>query len=291
MELKLQTPLLELHKFDIVNLSQAMARKLAMAVAGFTYKNDITEATVEDLLNYFPMRYEDRSNLIQIEALHDGLEASLELYARVAGGFQVGKNRGPKAPPLFIFEITAGDVERTRKPVVVWWFISGKGAYRIVNYWKERFDRGTRFVAYGKWEWDSRKNTYALRINKPDELEILPSESEYGEYGLLKNLLATEDTEKNREETGSQIYTDKHGLENKDQKPKAKNQIPEDEDLIEDVDSPEFAMIHVGRRVPVYRKLGQFQRDCAKLYIIFCRFSTNLQSKKLYRKICASGKI
>ncbi len=101
MKLKLHTLLVELHQFDIVNLSQAMARKLAMAVANFTYKNDITEATVEDLLNYFPMRYEDRSNLIQIEELHEGLEASLELYARVAGGFQVGKNRSPKAPNEF----------------------------------------------------------------------------------------------------------------------------------------------------------------------------------------------
>jgi ATP-dependent DNA helicase RecG len=253
MNLSLQTPLVELHKFDIVNLSQAMARKLAMAVAGFTYKNDLTEATVEDLLNYFPMRYEDRSNLIQIEELHEGLEASLELYARVAGGFTVGKNRGPKAPPLFIFEITAGDAERTRKPVVVWWFISGKGAYRIVNYWKERFERGTRFVAYGKWEWDSRKNTYALRLNKPDELEILPTETDYNEFGLLKNLLATDEDEGDEE-------TRRRGEE--EQNPKSKIQNPksaDDEELLEDADNPEFAMIHVGRRVPVYRKLGQFQ--------------------------------
>ncbi len=255
MTLKLQTPLVELHQFDIVNLSQAMARKLAMAVAGFTYKNDITEATVEDLLNYFPMRYEDRSNLIQIEELHEGLEASLELYARVAGGFQVGKNRSPKAPPLFIFEITAGDAERTRKPVVVWWFVSGKGAYRIVNYWKERFERGTRFVAYGKWEWDSRKNTYALRLNKPDELEILPTEIDYNEFGLLKNLLAAEDDESDAE-------TQKYSVVKQNPKSEIKNSKlsdESDEDLLEDSDNPEFAMIHVGRRVPVYRKLGQFQ--------------------------------
>ncbi len=239
MKLKLQTPLVELHEFEIFGLSVAMARKLAMAVAAFTYKNDLTEVVVEDLLNYFPMRYEDRSNLIQIDELYEGLEASIELYARVAGGFQVGKNRGPKAPPLFIFEITGGDFERTRKPVVVWWFVSGKGAYRIVNYWKERFERGTRFVAYGKWEWDARKNTFALRINKPDELEILRSEQDYNEFGLLKNLSnAAEDGEQNSES------------ENKNA----------DEDFIEeDSGNPEFAMIHTGRRVPVYRKLAQFQ--------------------------------
>ncbi|MDQ3321471.1 MAG: ATP-dependent DNA helicase RecG, partial [Acidobacteriota bacterium] len=238
MKLTLQTPLLELHEYEIAGLSTATARKLALAVAAFTYKTDLTDVTVEDFLNYFPMRYEDRSNLIQIDELTDGMEASIELYARVAGGFQVGKNRGPKAPPLFIFEITGGDAERTRKPVVVWWFVSGKGAYRIVNYWKERFERGTRFVAYGKWEWDGRKNTFALRINKPDELEILPNVNDYDEFGLLKNLSIDEDTgnaEKN--------------------KPKSED----DEELSEDEGNPEFAPIHVGRRVPVYRKLGQFQ--------------------------------
>ncbi|HEY0426887.1 MAG TPA: ATP-dependent DNA helicase RecG [Pyrinomonadaceae bacterium] len=238
MKLKLQTPIVELHTYEIANLSSAMARKLALAVAAFSYKNDIAEATVEDLLNYFPMRYEDRSNFIQIDELTTDAEASVELYARVAGGFQVGKNRGPKAPPLFIFEITAGDAERTRKPVVVWWFVSGKGAYRIVNYWKERFERGTRFVAYGKWEWDGRKNTFALRINKPDELEILPSENDYDEFGLLRNL------------TGEDAQTSPQSKKTTDES---------DEDLLEDTDNPEFAMIHVGRRVPVYRKLGPFQ--------------------------------
>ncbi len=240
MKLKLQTPLVELHEYEISGLSVAMARKLAMAVAAFTYKNDLTEVVVEDLLNYFPMRYEDRSNLIQIDELYEGLEASIELYARVAGGFQVGKNRGPKAPPLFIFEITGGDFERTRKPVVVWWFVSGKGAYRIVNYWKERFERGTRFVAYGKWEWDARKNTFALRINKPDELEILRSEQDYNEFGLLKNL--------------SNAAVD--GAQNSE----SENKNAGEEDFLEeDFGNPEFAMIHTGRRVPVYRKLGQFQ--------------------------------
>ncbi len=247
MKLGLQTSLLDLHKHRIANLSAAMARKLALAVASFVYKNELDEVTVEDLLNYFPMRYEDRSNLLPIDELVDGQEASVELYARVAGGFAVGKNRGPKAPPLFIFEITAGDAERTRKPVVVWWFVSGKGAYRIVEYWKGKFDRGTRFVAYGRWEWDARKNTYALRLNKPDELEILPSETDYNEFGLLKNLLATEDAEDFEEEKAP-----------KTNKRKAKSEDSDDE-LIEDAASPEYAMIHVGRRVPVYRKLGAFQ--------------------------------
>jgi ATP-dependent DNA helicase RecG len=233
MKLSLATPLIELHKFEITNLSSTMARKLAMAVANFAYKNDLADVTVEDLLNYFPMRYEDRSNFIQIDQLVAEEEASVELYVRVSGGFKVGKNRGPKAPPLYIFEITAGDAERTRKPVVVWWFVSGKTAYRVINYYQSRFSRGTRFVAYGKWEWDGRRNTFSLRLNKPDELEILPNLEDIDTFGLLKNLPDDETTDNGQPAT--------------------------DDDLLEDTENPEFAMIHSGRHVPVYRKLGQFQ--------------------------------
>ena len=244
MKLSLTTPLFKLHEFDAVGLSVAMAKKLAMAAANFSNKTELTEATVEDLLNYFPMRYEDRSNLIQIDELYDGLEASIEIYTRVSGGFRVGKNRSAKAPPLFIFEITGSDVERTRKPVVVWWFLSGKQAHHIVKYWQKKFERGTRFVAYGQWEWDSRRNTFALKITKPDdELEILPDveDADIDSYGLLKNLLTDDNEEQNF----------------KDRKTKTKNQ--DDDELDEDSDDPKFAMIHTGRRVPVYRKFGEFR--------------------------------
>ncbi len=242
MKLALQTSLLDLHSYDIAGLSNAMSRKLAMAVALFANKSDVSEATIEDLLNYFPMRYEDRSNLIQIDDLYEGLEASIEIYTRVSGGFRVGKNRAKGAPPLYIFEVTGSDVERTRKPVVIWWFVSGKQAHHIVNYWQKKFERGTRFVAYGKWEWDSRRNTYGLKITKPDdELEILPSSEDIENFGLLKNLLSDEE--------------DKPETKAKNKGRKAKD---EDEDF-EDSDNPEFAMIHTARRVPVYRKLGQFR--------------------------------
>jgi len=252
-KITLNTPIIDLHKHEIANLSQAMSRKLAMAVAVFAFKTDLTDATVEDLLNYFPMRYEDRSNFIQIDGLYDGLEASVELYARVSGGFKVGKNRGPKAPPLFIFEITGGDAERTRKPVVVWWFISGKAAYNIVNYWQKKFERGTRFVAYGKWEWDGRKNTYSLRINKPDELEILPETIDYNEFGLLRNL--PNDAEK---ASDSEDF--------------------DDEDL-----DPRLATIHSGRHVPIYRKLGQFQTK--RLREIMFSVLDNLDVKSVNDKL------
>src|SRR4051812_27660032 len=144
MTLTFATPLIELHKLGVAKLSPAISRRLALAVAAFVARSDLSEATVEDLLNYFPMRYEDRSNFIGIDKLYDGLEASVEIYTRVSGGFKVGKNRGPKAPPLYIFEISGGDAERTRKPVVVWWFLSGKQSQHVMNYYRERFDRGTR---------------------------------------------------------------------------------------------------------------------------------------------------
>ncbi len=233
MKLSLKTPLIELNNHEIAGLSSAMARKLALAVAGYAYKSEVADATVEDLLNYFPMRYEDRSNFIQIDELITETEASVELFVRVSGGFKVGKNRSPKAPPLYIFEISAGDAERTRKPVVVWWFISGKHASHAVNYYQSRFSRGTHFVAYGKWEWDGRKNTFALRLNKPDELEILPNFEDTETFGLLRNLEANDEGQKSK--NGS------------------------DDDLLEDTDNPEFAMIHSGRHVPIYRKLGPFQ--------------------------------
>lgn len=222
MSLKIDTPIIELYRHGVAHLSQFMSRKLAMAVAGFADKSDLTEATVEDILNYFPMRYEDRSNFLQIDQLYDGIEASVELYTRVSGGFQVGKNRDRKRPPLYIFEVTGGDRERTRKPVVVFWFISGKAAKEIIEYYAKRFERGTRFVAFGKWEWDGRRNTFVLKLAKPDELEVLPFDEPY-------------------------LLTDKPAVKT------------DEENLEDDIENPEFANVHTARRVPVYRKLGQFQ--------------------------------
>src|SRR6266404_3955390 len=174
MRLTLDTPIIDLFRHDIARLSAPMSRKLAVAVAGNAAKSDPDAATVEDLLNYFPMRYEDRSKFISIDQLENGMEAAVEIYTKVSGGFRVGKNRGPRQPPLFIFEISGADERRTQKPVVVKWFVSGKQAERIVAYYEDRFTRGTRFVAFGKWEWDTRRNTFSLMLNKPEELEILP---------------------------------------------------------------------------------------------------------------------
>ncbi|MDI1243155.1 MAG: ATP-dependent DNA helicase RecG [bacterium] len=218
----LDTPILELHRHTIAHLSAHMSKKLAVAVALFAEKSDPADATVEDLLNYFPMRYEDRSSFIQIDQLYDGIEATVELYTGVSGGYRVGRNRDFKKPALYIFEVSGSNRERTQKPVVVFWFISGKGATQTIEYYAKRFARGTRFAAFGKWEWDARRRTFVLKLAKPDELEVLPSE----EPELLKSQLPDPDAEEN---------------------------------LDEDTENPEFAKVHTARRVPVYRKLGQFQ--------------------------------
>ena len=233
MDLQLTTPVAKLHLAKVAGITPWVSKHLAQAVAGFAAKAEPDEATVEDLLNYFPSRYEDRSRFLGIDQLYDGLEASVELYIRVSGAFQVGRNRGPKQPPLYIFEITGSDRERTKKPVVVFWFLSGKNAKPIIEYYNSRFARGVRLVAHGRWEWDGRRNTFVLKVNKPDELEVLPAESDPETFGLLEG----------------------------DGPPPASEpaKASDSDDLDEDRESPEFATVHTARSVPIYRKLGRFQ--------------------------------
>ncbi len=225
--LTLDTPIDELYKYRIARLGQTMSHKLALALTGYHGKKRAGNAFVEDLLTYLPMRYEDRSNLARIRELKTGMEASLELYVKNAGGYQVGKKRGYGKPKLFIFEIVATDKDRTGQDVAVWWFVSGAHAHDIVGYYMKRLTRGTRFITFGKWEWDERRGTFALRLHKPgDELEMLPAlagqgDGEIGRRGETA-LSKTDDTN----EEGS--------------------------------DDPALAAVHAGRRVPVYRKLGDF---------------------------------
>src|SRR3954471_13872011 len=254
MSLSLETPVMHLAQAGIPRLGAQTARKLALALANVSGKSDAGEVTVEDLLNYLPMRYEDRSNLSRIADLEDGVEASLDLYVRVAGGFQVGKNRGPKAPPLYIFEVTASDPERTGKPVVVKWFVSGRQAPRIVAYHRERFQRGARFIAFGRWEWDSRSNTFALMLNKPDELEMLPGNFAPPENALIR--LA----EQAQEESGAGVNGSASAAgEVAGGSESGADEETADENSVDEVTDPALAAIHVARRVPVYRKLGEFR--------------------------------
>lgn len=213
--ISLNTPIEDLHRFKIARLGPNLSRKLAAAVASHGYRDKSAEATVEDLLTYLPMRYEDRSHLTTIKDLQPGLDASLELQSRLAGGYEVRNKRSFGRSRLFIFEVSAVDIGRTGRPVVVWWFVSGRNAHEIINYYSKKLERGTRFITFGSWTWDSRRGTYSLRLNKPaDELEILPT--------LNGNLDQEDDGE-----------DDEHS-------------------------DPALAAVHAGRRVPVYRKLGDF---------------------------------
>ena len=205
--ISLDTRILDLVEARIPRFGQQSARQLALALTEVSFGKDIASVTVEDLLNYLPARYEDRSSMVEIRHLYHGLEASLDLTVRIAGGFQV-RNRRSFKQSLYKFEISAVDQQRSGKQVMVWWFVSGPRARDILNYNAKRFVPGTRFIAFGKWEHDSRRGTYSLRLNKPDELE----------------LVAGADDEE------SEVETD-----------------------------PTLAAIHVGRHVPIYRKLRDFR--------------------------------
>jgi ATP-dependent DNA helicase RecG len=219
-QLSLITPIDDLYKFDVGRLGQILSHKLALALGSHFNRKSSKGTTVEDLLNYLPMRYEDRSKPARIRDLTPGVEASLELQVKVSGGYQVRNRRTAGRSRLFIFEVSATDPERTGKPVVVWWFVSGTRSYDIVNYYKKRLSQGSRFITFGRWEWDDRRATFALRLHKPaDELEMLPPSQ------------AKADVEASRDDAG---------------------------ELEEPETDPQLAVIHTGRRVPIYRKLGEF---------------------------------
>lgn len=204
--MSLNTRVLDLPGSGIPRFGQESARKLALALTEVSPGKDISNVTVEDLLNYLPTRYEDRSRLAKISDLKEGTEASLDLTVRISGGYQV-RNRKALQKRLFIFEISATDQQRSGRPVVVWWFVSGARSHDILKYNAKRFVPGVRFIAFGTWELDKRRGTYSLRLNRPDELELV---------------------------TG---HDDEDGTET----------------------DPALAAIHVGRRVPIYRKLGDFR--------------------------------
>ena len=218
--ISLNTPIEDLHNFGIARLGPVLSRKLAAALANQTHKKTSAEAIVEDLLTYFPMRYEDRSRPAQIKDLQEGMEASLDLTVVNAHGYPVNRGRGYGRPQLFIFEVFGIDASMTGRDVIVWWFVSGRRAYDIVKYYKTRLVPGTRFITFGRWEWEARRSRYKLRLNKPaDELEVL----------AVPELL--------------------------DQ---ATDETSNPEQAEENIPDPSLAAIHVGRRVPVYRKLGEF---------------------------------
>src|SRR5947207_11767741 len=178
--ISLDTRILDLPNHDIPRFGPISARKLALSLTAVTPGKDINNVTVEDLLQYLPARYEDRSSMVEIRHLYHGLEASLDLTVRISGGYQV-RNRRSFRQRLFKFEISAIDQQRSGRPVVVWWFISGARAQEIITYYAKRLVPGTRFVAFVTWESDAQRGTCSIRLNNPNELELVALDDEENE--------------------------------------------------------------------------------------------------------------
>jgi ATP-dependent DNA helicase RecG len=179
--LTLNTPLVELHHHGLPRVGQKTAHGLAVEIAAIAAKPDARDATVEDLLHYLPMRYEDRSNLARISQLQDGQTASVEAMVRVGGIIPLKGGR------LKMYEFIATDGEAQVR--AYWW---------NQIYLNRVFQRGTRVILYGQW-----------KLNR------------YKGYFEVEN--------------------------------------PEYEILTDEDDEQEIAAIHTARRVPIYRKLGDFR--------------------------------
>jgi len=192
--ISLDTRILDLPA-NIARLGLQGARKLALGLAEISSGKDINSVTVEDLLLYLPTRYEDRSRMIAINDLRDGLEASLDLTVRLAKARYIGRSR-------FIFTVSASDQNNTGPQVLIEWFVSGPRAKQIIEYHTNRFVRGTRFIAFGRWQ-QGKLGFYSLKVSKPDELEVIADNDAEGD--------------------------------------------------------PALAAIHVGRCVPVYRKISEIR--------------------------------
>lgn len=204
--ISLETRIVDLPNHGTFRLGPVLARKLAAGIAEISTGKDATAVTVENLLLYLPMRYEDRSHMIAIRDLEDGKEASLDLTVRLAKPRYIGRQR-------FIFTVSASDQGNTGPQVIIDWFVSGSRAKQIIEFYSKRFIRGTRFIAFGRWHLN-KLGIYSLKVNKPDEIEVL---SEPGAVAAESN------------------DADSHG------------------------DDPSLAAIHVGRCVPVYRKIGDIR--------------------------------
>jgi ATP-dependent DNA helicase RecG len=158
--LKPTTPLYELHLHDIPRVAGKTAQKVAQGVAAAVGTADAREVTVEDLLFYLPMRYEDRSNLIRVDQLEHGMFATIAVEVRVAGSYPVKGGR------LRIFEFSA--VDQTGQIRAFWW----NQAY-LVN----TFSKGKKVLLYGQWK---RGRRGSFEVENPD-YELISDDEDAGE--------------------------------------------------------------------------------------------------------------
>lgn len=155
--LSITSSLIDLHKHEVPRVGQVTARKLATEVAVLAGAEP-DKVTVEDLLRYLPMRYEDRSQLGRIADLAEGRTASLEVVVR--GGriipFKGGRIR--------LYEFLATDTENEIR--AFWWnqiFLS------------KVFHAGTRVILYGKWQWNRHRSMF--EVENP-EFEVLDDDDD-----------------------------------------------------------------------------------------------------------------
>ncbi|MFN7622934.1 MAG: hypothetical protein ACK5RS_07270, partial [Acidobacteriota bacterium] len=161
----LETPIIELAKLGIPRVGKKTAEHLAAEIAAINAHADLRHATVEDLLHYLPMRYEDRSRLTRIEGLVDGLEASVEVVVRVGGILPFKGGR------LKLYEFFATDGEAQIR--AFWW---------NQIYLTRVFQRGTRVILYGQWKFNRYKGIY--EVENPD-YEVLGDDDEDPETSAI----------------------------------------------------------------------------------------------------------
>jgi ATP-dependent DNA helicase RecG len=121
-------------------------------------------STIEDLLYYFPRRYEDRTSFFTISKLQEGLTATIKAQVLAVAERRSWRRRG-----FSILEVAVGD--DTGKIFCVW-FNQG--------YLKEYFRPGTTLILYGKVDrYGSR-----LQMSAP-EFEVVTPEDEALDAGRI----------------------------------------------------------------------------------------------------------
>ena len=124
------------------------AQKLAQGAASAVSAADSRSVTVDDLIHYLPMRYEDRSNLTSVRDLKNGMWATVEVGVRIAGTYAV------KGGKLRIFEISG--VDNTGQIRAFWW---------NQGYLQTSFKQGRRVLLYGQWK---RSRRGFFEVENPD---------------------------------------------------------------------------------------------------------------------------
>jgi len=119
---------------NTLNTSIQYLKGVGPKKAGIFNKIGIT--TIEDLLYYFPRRYEDRTSLVSIKDLNIGVNQTVKVEILARGQRQAHRRRG-----FSIFELIVGD--STGRLYCVWF---------NQPYLKDYFTVGTSLILYGKVE-------------------------------------------------------------------------------------------------------------------------------------------